>query len=233
VNTAPSNATAPSQPKFSGWKAIFPPSQWIPSYEAGWLRYDLFAGITLRAYAIPEGVAYATLAGLPPQVGIYGYLLGGLGHALFGSSRHLAIGPTSAISLMVGASVAHRIESPIVYFNVDNVLRIVLDYVEAEAESLRLVVCDLSTSPTVDSAGAKMLLELCDEPAKRRLTLRLVEASASVRDMLRIEGAEDRVGRIDRFETVNEVVEHFQKEGVPAAAHDHQSPIRRISRVHE
>jgi MFS superfamily sulfate permease-like transporter len=70
------------------------------------LRGDLFAGITLGAYAVPEGVAYATLAGLPPQVGIYGYLLGGLGYALFGSSRHLAIGPTSAISLMVGVSVA-------------------------------------------------------------------------------------------------------------------------------
>jgi sulfate permease, SulP family len=70
------------------------------------LKDDLFAGITLGAYAVPEGVAYATLAGLPPQVGIYGYLLGGLGYALFGSSRHLAIGPTSAISLMVGVSVA-------------------------------------------------------------------------------------------------------------------------------
>jgi len=51
---------------------------------------------------LPVALAYATLAGLPPQVGVYGYLLGGLGYALFGSSRHLAIGPTSAISLMVG-----------------------------------------------------------------------------------------------------------------------------------
>jgi high affinity sulfate transporter 1 len=118
--------------------------------------------------------------------------------------------------------LAFRVESPIVYFNVDNVLRIVLDRVEAEAESLRLVVCDLSTSPTVDLAGAKMFLELCDELAKRRMTLRLFEAHASVRDMLRVEGAEDRVGRIDRFETVNEVVEHFQKEGVQAVAHDLQ-----------
>jgi hypothetical protein len=50
-------------------------------------------------------LAYATLAGLPPQVGVYGYILGGLGYALLGSSRHLAIGPTSAISLMVAASV--------------------------------------------------------------------------------------------------------------------------------
>lgn len=64
------------------------------------------AGITLAAYAIPVSLAYAALAGLPPQVGIYGYLLGGLGYALFGSSRQLAVGPTSAISLMVGGTIA-------------------------------------------------------------------------------------------------------------------------------
>ena len=62
---------------------------------------DAVAGVTLAAYAIPVSLAYATLAGLPPQVGIYGYLLGGLGYALLGSSRQLAIGPTSAISLMI------------------------------------------------------------------------------------------------------------------------------------
>jgi MFS superfamily sulfate permease-like transporter len=109
--------------------------------------------------------------------------------------------------------LAFRVESPIVYFNVDHVFQIVLDRVEAAGESLRLVVCDLSTSPTVDLAGAKMFLDLQTELAKRRLSLRLVEARASVRDLLRMEGAEDRVGRIDRFETVDEVIEHFQKEG--------------------
>lgn len=88
-----------------GWKAVFPPAQWLPTYQRRWLAADLVAGITLAAYAIPVSLAYAGLAGLPPQVGIYGYLLGGLGYALFGSSRHLAIGPTSAISLMVGGTV--------------------------------------------------------------------------------------------------------------------------------
>jgi SulP family sulfate permease len=88
-----------------GWKTSFPPAQWLPAYEARWLGPDLIAGITLAAYAIPVSLAYAGLAGLPPQVGIYGYLLGGLGYALFGSSRHLAVGPTSAISLMVGGVI--------------------------------------------------------------------------------------------------------------------------------
>lgn len=88
------------------WSAVFPPVQWLAAYQARWLTADLIAGVTLAAYAIPVALAYATLAGLPPQTGVYGYLLGGIGYALFGSSRHLAVGPTSAISLMVGGTVA-------------------------------------------------------------------------------------------------------------------------------
>jgi MFS superfamily sulfate permease-like transporter len=85
--------------------------------------------------------------------------------------------------------------------------------VDAELKTLRLVICDLSTSPNIDLAGVRMLLELQTELAKRGVILRLVEAHASVRDLLRIEGAEERVGRIDRFETVADVIEHFQKNG--------------------
>src|SRR5262245_30320054 len=81
------------------------PARWLSGYRVAWLSGDIAAGVTLAAYAIPVSLAYATLAGLPPQVGVYGYLLGGLGYALFGSSRQLAIGPTSAISLMVAGSV--------------------------------------------------------------------------------------------------------------------------------
>jgi high affinity sulfate transporter 1 len=78
---------------------------WLRGYRASWLPNDIVAGVTLAAYAIPVSLAYSTLAGLPPQVGVYGYLLGGVGYALFGSSRQLAVGPTSAISLMIAASV--------------------------------------------------------------------------------------------------------------------------------
>ncbi|MEK1891270.1 MAG: SulP family inorganic anion transporter [Phyllobacterium sp.] len=88
------------------WLSFLPPAQWLPDYRASYLPSDAVAGVTLAAYAIPVSLAYATLAGLEPQVGIYGYLLGGLGYALFGSSRQLAVGPTSAISLMIASSVA-------------------------------------------------------------------------------------------------------------------------------
>ncbi|WP_425614002.1 SulP family inorganic anion transporter [Anatilimnocola sp. NA78] len=86
-------------------RQLLPILDWLPSYERSWLRPDLVAGITLAAYAVPVSLAYASLAGLPPQMGLYCYLLGGLGYVLFGSSRHLAIGPTSAISLLLGVSL--------------------------------------------------------------------------------------------------------------------------------
>jgi high affinity sulfate transporter 1 len=92
------------------WLSYFPPARWLTEYRAAWLPSDAVAGVTLAAYAIPVSLAYAGLAGLPPQVGIYGYLLGGLGYVLLGSSRQLAIGPTSAISLMVAGTVGAMAE---------------------------------------------------------------------------------------------------------------------------
>jgi high affinity sulfate transporter 1 len=71
-----------------------------------WLRADIVAGVTLAAYAIPVSLAYSSLAGLPPQAGLYCYLLGGLAYAAFGTSRQLAIGPTSAISILIGSTLS-------------------------------------------------------------------------------------------------------------------------------
>jgi len=104
-DTQPASDLAGKAP-VSGWRAAFPPAQWLPAYRPQWLAHDAIAGVTLAAYGIPVSLAYATLAGLPPQYGIYCYLVGGLFYALFGSSRQLAIGPTSAISMLVGVTVA-------------------------------------------------------------------------------------------------------------------------------
>src|SRR5213083_2346601 len=82
--------------------STLPIVRWLLQYQRSWLRSDMVAGLTLAAYAIPVSVAYASLAGLPPQAGLYCYLLGGVVYAAFGTSRHLAIGPTSAISILIG-----------------------------------------------------------------------------------------------------------------------------------
>src|SRR5436305_3768446 len=94
-----------TEPRESRW-SILPIAGWLPTYQAAWLRFDVVAGITLAAYAVPVSLAYAGLAGLPPQMGLYCYLVAGLGYAVFGSSRHLAVGPTSAISLLLGVTLA-------------------------------------------------------------------------------------------------------------------------------
>ena len=106
MSDAPTTGGKPGGVPVQGWRAVFPPAQWLPAYQGRWLPRDAIAGVTLAAYGIPVALAYASLAGLPPQYGVYGYLAGGLAYALFGSSRQLAIGPTSAISLLVGVTVA-------------------------------------------------------------------------------------------------------------------------------
>ena len=90
-----------------GWRdrlnSVVPIVQWLPQYQRGWLRHDFVAGLTLAAYAVPVSLAYASLAGLPSQAGLYCYLLGGIAYAVFGTSRQLAVGPTSAISILIGS----------------------------------------------------------------------------------------------------------------------------------
>lgn len=88
------------------WHKLFPPALWLKGYKTKFLKGDFIAGITLAAYGIPVSLAYATLAGLPPEYGIYGYLIGGFFYAILGTSKQLAIGPTSAISLLIGTTIA-------------------------------------------------------------------------------------------------------------------------------
>ncbi len=79
--------------------------QWLKGYNVGWLRGDVIAGITLAAYLLPSALGDASLAGLPPQAGLYAVLFSGLVFWIFCSSRHTAISVTSALSLLIGASL--------------------------------------------------------------------------------------------------------------------------------
>ena len=87
------------------WYNIFSILTWLRAYQPTWLRADLVAGVTLAAYLMPAGLADASLANLPPEAGLYACLFSGLVFWLFCSSRHTAITVTSAISVLVGASL--------------------------------------------------------------------------------------------------------------------------------
>ncbi len=87
------------------WNNIIPALTWLRAYQPQWLRADLIAGITLAAYLMPAGLADASLANLPPEAGLYACLFSGLVFWLFCSSRHTAVTVTSAISVLVGASL--------------------------------------------------------------------------------------------------------------------------------
>src|SRR5256885_13028479 len=94
---------APIRPgRFSG---LVEAAVWLRNYKPAWLRADLVAGFTLSAYLLPAGLGDASLANLPPEAGLYACLFGGLVFWLFCSSRHTTITVTSAISLLVGASL--------------------------------------------------------------------------------------------------------------------------------
>jgi len=88
-----------------GWARWIPALEWLRAYQPSWLRADLIAGVTLAAYLLPAGIADASLANLPPEAGLYACLCSGLVFWLFCSSRYTAITVTSAISLLVGASL--------------------------------------------------------------------------------------------------------------------------------
>ena len=85
--------------------SAFPVRRWLADYQPSWLRPDLVAGLTLAAYLLPAGIGDASLAGLPPEAGLYACLFSGLVFWLFCSSKHTVITVTSALSLLVAASV--------------------------------------------------------------------------------------------------------------------------------
>jgi MFS superfamily sulfate permease-like transporter len=105
--------------------------------------------------------------------------------------------------------LAFRVEASIVYFNAEHIYDAVLSRLAGASEPVRLVICDLSTSPNMDMAGAHMFLNLHGELAKRGVILRLVEARSTVRDMLRAEGVEEQIGRIDRFTSLAHAIDDF------------------------
>jgi len=93
-------------PKFDAFARVFPILGWLPSYEPGWVRADMIAGLTLWGILVPEAIAYAAMAGAPLEAGLYTLLGSLLVYAILGTTRQAVSAPTSGSSIMMAAVIA-------------------------------------------------------------------------------------------------------------------------------
>ena len=95
-------------------KKWLPVLEWLPQYQKGWFRHDLVAGLTVGVMLVPQGMAYALLAGMPPIYGLYASLIPLLLYAIFGTSRQISIGPVAvdAFLVLAGLSLIAEPQSP-------------------------------------------------------------------------------------------------------------------------
>ena len=85
---------------------VLPVLDWLPRYDRSWLRADILASLTVWALVVPQSIAYAQIAGLPPQAGLFATFAGLLGYGLLGTSRQLVVSPTSSTAAISASLVA-------------------------------------------------------------------------------------------------------------------------------
>ncbi|MEV6596275.1 sulfate permease [Actinoplanes sp. NPDC051346] len=132
--------------------------RWVPgvrtvaTYRRGWLTKDLVAGLVLSTLLVPQGMAYAELAGLPPITGLYTTVFGLLGYALFGASRILVVGPDSSLGPMIAAVLIPIVGSggdPVVAMGLASMLALLVGLTMTVAGIAKLgFVADLLSKPT-------------------------------------------------------------------------------------
>ncbi|KAG6589900.1 putative sulfate transporter 3.5, partial [Cucurbita argyrosperma subsp. sororia] len=134
-------------------KYFIPILEWLPKYNLSMFKYDLLAGITITSLAIPQGISYAKLASLPPIIGLYSSFVPPLVYAVFGSSKHLAVGTVAACSLLISqiiGRVASPEEEPTLYLHLVFTATLVTGVFQATLGFLRLgILVDFLSHSTI------------------------------------------------------------------------------------
>jgi high affinity sulfate transporter 1 len=100
------NTSVENKTRTNRLKQYLPILSWLPHYKAEWLRFDMIAALSVWALLVPQGIAYASIAGVPAQYGLYAALGALLGYALFGTSGQVITGPSAAIAAVSAAVIA-------------------------------------------------------------------------------------------------------------------------------
>jgi MFS superfamily sulfate permease-like transporter len=178
----------------------------VSRFEFG-ISMTTLAGVLL--FGILKGVMLAAVVSLlllirsaaRPHVAFLGRMPGF--HGLSDMERNPENAP-------VPGALAFRVDAALVYFNVEHVRELVWERIRSSAPPLRLVVCDLSTSPNVDLAGARMLARLHTDLKAAGIELRLAGAHATVRDILRAEALEERIDYSGRKIAAIDILDEFE-----------------------
>jgi high affinity sulfate transporter 1 len=171
----------------------------------GVLTFGLLLGVMIGAVISLVQLVHASSR---PHVAVLGRIPG--------TRRFSDCGRHQDNQLIPGVMI-FRPESALIYFNVDNVVDVILSRVRAEPTPPKLVVLDLSAAPLVDMQSAYTLAGMADELIAKHIRFQAVEPRSSVRDRLRHEGVDSKLGDVNRFTTVADVIDHFQGESAPSA----------------
>ncbi|XP_075514253.1 putative sulfate transporter 3.4 [Primulina tabacum] len=149
-----------------GLQFLFPIFKWAPGYSFQLLKSDVVSGLTIGSLAIPQGISYAKLANLPPIIGLYSSFVPPLIYSVLGSSRHLAVGPVSIASLVMGTMLSEAVsynEEPILYLQLAFTATFFAGLFQSSLGFLRLgFVIDFLSKATLVGfmAGAAVIVSL-------------------------------------------------------------------------
>jgi sulfate permease, SulP family len=163
----------------------------------GVLTFGLLLGVMIGAVISLVQLVYASSR---PHVALLGRIPG---------SRRFSDRDRHADNELIPNVMIFRPESALVYFNVDNVCDAILSRVRSEPTPPKLVVLDLSAAPRVDMQSAYTLAGMADELIAKQIRFQAVEPRSSVRDRLRHEAVDGKLGGVNRFTTVADVIDHF------------------------
>ena len=172
---------------------------------AGVLTFGLLRGVMLGALI---SLVQLVRVSSRPHVALLGRIPG---------TRRFSDCDRHADNELIPGVMIFRPESALVYFNVDNVCDAILNRVRAEPTLPKLVMLDLSAAALVDMQSAYALASMADELTAEGIQFHAVEPRSSVRDRLRHEHVDSKLGGIDRFTTVADVIDHFLGESEPSA----------------
>ncbi|CAK7334916.1 unnamed protein product [Dovyalis caffra] len=144
--------------------------EWLPQYNLKLFRFDLLAGITITSLAIPQGISYAKLAEIPPIIGLYSSFIPPLIYAIFGSSKHLAVGTVAACSLLLADTIGSKVSSkddPTLYLNLIMTTAFITGVFQAALGFLRLgILVDFLSHSTITGFMGGTAIIICLQQLK-------------------------------------------------------------------